>query len=140
MAVLDTRPIDNKTIPMTKQLVIMVSNGGRDPAIAAAHRLVSSELLGAIRGSGSGSISINRIYVANFNSNDVTVIDGATYAVIATIPVGTNPNGVGVNPLTNRIFVTNQDDNTVSVINGVTNTVIATVPVGAHPFAVGVNP
>jgi YVTN family beta-propeller protein len=60
--------------------------------------------------------------------------------VIATIPVGTNPNGVGVNPLTNRIFVTNQDDNTISVINGVTNTVIATVPVGAHPFTVGVNP
>jgi YVTN family beta-propeller protein len=62
-----------------------------------------------------------------------------TNTVIATIPVGTNPNGVGTNPLTNRIYVTNQDDNNVSVIDGVTQTVITTILVGARPFAVGVN-
>jgi YVTN family beta-propeller protein len=62
--------------------------------LVTAHRLVSSELLGANGGSGSGSISVNRIYVANLNSNNVSVIDGATNAVIATIPVGVNPAGV----------------------------------------------
>ena len=68
------------------------------------------------------------------------MISGLTNTVFATIPVGDNPNGVGVNPLTNLIYVTNQDDNTVSVIDGVTNLVITTIPVGSRPFSVGVNP
>ncbi|MCJ7992690.1 hypothetical protein MUB15_31740 [Priestia sp. OVS21] len=42
--------------------------------------------------------SVNRIYVANSSSNNVSVIDGNTNSVIATVPVGTNPRGVGVNP------------------------------------------
>ena len=64
----------------------------------------------------------------------------AAYQVTATIPVGTNPVGVGVNPLTNRIYVSNNGDNTVSVIGGLANAVIATVPVGSGPVGVGVNP
>lgn len=87
----------------------------------------------------AGSISVNRIYVANFNFDVVTVIDGATNTVITQIPVGVNPFRVGVNPLTNRIYVSNFTGNSVSVIDGVTNTVIATVPVGTTPGEVGVN-
>lgn len=68
------------------------------------------------------------------------MIGGLTNTVITTIPVGNNPNGAGVNPLTNRIYITNQDDNTVSVIDGVTQTVISVIPVGARPFSVGINP
>ena len=51
--------------------------------LVAAHRLVSSEL--EIEGDNT---SVNRIYVANFNSNDVSVINGDTNTVIATIPGG----------------------------------------------------
>lgn len=61
-------------------------------------------------------------------------------SVIATIPVGTGPNGIAVNENTNRIYVTNYADNTVSVIDGNINSVIATVPVGAGPSGIGVNP
>jgi YVTN family beta-propeller protein len=64
----------------------------------------------------------------------------AAYQVTATIPVGSNPNGVGVNPLTNRIYVANNGNNTVSVIDGLANAVIATVPVGSGPVGIGVNP
>ncbi|MCK6623694.1 MAG: hypothetical protein DPW09_02040 [Anaerolineae bacterium] len=60
--------------------------------------------------------------------------------VIATIPVGGQPEGVDINPNTNRIFVTNSASNTVSVIDGVINTVVATIPVSAKPAAVAVNP
>jgi YVTN family beta-propeller protein len=38
----------------------------------------------------------NRIYVANFVSNDVSVIDTGSNAVIATIPVGKNPEAHGL--------------------------------------------
>ncbi len=46
----------------------------------------------------TGSISTNRIYVRNPNSNNVSVIDRITNSVIKTIPVGNAPVGVGVNP------------------------------------------
>ena len=36
--------------------------------------------------------------------------------VVATVPVGSSPRGVAVDPSTNRIYVTNSGDGTVSVI------------------------
>jgi YVTN family beta-propeller protein len=60
--------------------------------------------------------------------------------VVATVPVGSSPFGVGVNPTTNRIYVSNFGSNTASVIDGATDAVVATVPVGSSPLGVGVNP
>jgi YVTN family beta-propeller protein/autotransporter-associated beta strand protein len=59
--------------------------------------------------------------------------------VIATIPVGASPAGVGENAAINRTYVANNGSNTVSVINDLTNTVVATIPVGTRPNAVGVD-
>src|SRR5438132_14037951 len=75
-----------------------------------------------------------------FGLSGIFVTPVEAYQVTVTIAVGSNPNGVAVNPLTNRIYVANSDDNTVSVIDGSTNTVIATILVGSHPVGVGVNP
>ena len=80
------------------------------------------------------------VYVANFNSNTVSVIDPSTNTVVATIPVGTNPVGIAFNPNNGDLYVTNADDNNVSVIDGTTNTVTATIPVGNGPFDVAFNP
>ena len=67
--------------------------------------------------------------------------DEGLTTVIATVPVGDVPQGVGVNPTTNRVYVANFDDDTVSVIDGATNAVIATIPGGVSgPHDVGVNP
>lgn len=82
----------------------------------------------------------NRIYVANQESDTVSVIDGATHGVISTIGVGNGPAGVGVNSVTQRIYVANYLSNNVSIIDGATNTVVATVPVGSDPNGVAVNP
>jgi len=85
----------------------------------------------------------NKTYVANYCGNDpscantslgtVSVINGLTNTVDATITVGIHPAFVLINPLTNKIYVTNRRDSTVSVINGATNAVTATIPVGLHP-------
>src|SRR5713101_1730527 len=56
----------------------------------------------------------NKIYVANKNSNNVTVIDGANPTKTPPpppVPAGTNPAGVAVNPVTNKIYVANQGSN-----------------------------
>ena len=81
----------------------------------------------------------NRIYVPNWGSNSVSVINAATNSVVATVGVGANPWGVAVNSVTNRIYVANYWSNNVSVINGATNTVVATVAVGANPLGVAVS-
>ena len=41
----------------------------------------------------------NRVYVTNYDSNNVTVIDGATNST-TTISVGSHPVGMAVNPVT----------------------------------------
>ncbi|TET95402.1 MAG: hypothetical protein E3J29_06945, partial [Dehalococcoidia bacterium] len=46
----------------------------------------------------------------------VSVIDGATNAVVATIPVGDRPEDVGVNLNTDRVYAANCYDDTLSVI------------------------
>jgi YVTN family beta-propeller protein len=80
-------------------------------------------------------------YVANFGSNTVSVIDTATNKVAATVPVGTNPTGVAVNPNGQLAYVANQSDNTVSVIRTATNVVVGLpIPVGTTPNAVAVTP
>jgi len=97
-------------------------------------------------GMGPFGVAVNptthRVYVANSDSNSVSVIDGATNTVVGSpIAVGTTPIGVGVNSKTNRIYVGNYSSNTVSVIDGVTNTVISSsIQVGSRPFGVGINP
>jgi YVTN family beta-propeller protein len=60
--------------------------------------------------------------------------------VKATIPVGSGPDGIAVDPVTHTIYVTNQSGNSVSVINGGTDAVTATVGVGSSPAGIAVDP
>ncbi|MBP8296110.1 MAG: hypothetical protein KAX84_08380, partial [Burkholderiales bacterium] len=81
-------------------------------------------------------------FVTNKDSNNVSVIDLATNAVVATVPVGVAPMGVAINPAGTRAYVANWSSTSLSVINTATNTVIATVnfDIYAQPVGVAVNP
>ena len=74
----------------------------------------------------------NKIYVANYGSNNVTVIDGATNAT-TTVAAGTSPYAVAVNPVTNKIYVANHGSANVTVIDGATNGT-TTVAAGTIPM------
>ncbi|MGD0115689.1 MAG: YncE family protein [Dehalococcoidia bacterium] len=83
----------------------------------------------------------NRIYVANYDTDNVSVIDGATNTVVATVPVGHGPSELAVNPATNRIYVVStKSDNRIFVIDGATNTVATTITMDTQPRAVAVDP
>lgn len=88
----------------------------------------------------------NRIYVANFNNDNISVIDGSSNQEIATIEIGAAPQGICVNPATNRIYVTHDgDDRTfdrdvLTVIDGSTNQVIDTFKTSVNLEWVDVNP
>jgi len=84
-------------------------------------------------------------YITNEGSSTVSVIDTATNTVIATIPVGSHPQGVAVTPDGSRVYVANEGGlegvGTVSVISTATNTVTGIpIPVGSLPIGVAVTP
>jgi len=81
----------------------------------------------------------NKIYVTNYGDGTVSVIDGATNLVTATIPVRTGPGALAINTTTNMIYVCNWGENTVSVINGATNADVGPILVGTTPSFVTVN-
>lgn len=86
------------------------------------------------------SPATNKIYVANYDSNDVSVIDGATNTVTRVAdPNATSPIAVAVNPITNKVYVANYASTNITVIDGATNS-ISTVRTGSQPYAVAVNP
>jgi len=63
----------------------------------------------------------------------VTVIDGATDRVIATVAVGERPLALCYNPTNNKVYCANADDSSVTVIDGTSDVVVATIGVGAGP-------
>lgn len=57
------------------------------------------------------------VFATNFIKNSVAVIDTTTNTLVATVPVGRQPNEVAVTLDGTLAFVTNQNDTTVSVIS-----------------------
>jgi len=82
----------------------------------------------------------NRIYAASISDSSVYVIDCSDNSVIADIPVGHYPYGLGVNQVTNKIYVARTYSDSVFVIDGSTYSVIDSISVGSAPLGVAVNP
>jgi len=86
---------------------------------------------------GAGAIPDgSKIYVANQNSETVSVVDGKGRNVIGIIPVGKSPVRVAVSSDGSKVVVTNKDSNNVSVIDVKTDTVIKTLTTGKEPVGV----
>ena len=119
------------------------------PPNAAGQVVTATIAAGAAPEAVAVNTVTNKIYVANFLSSNVTVIDGATNFT-TTVPAGLNPVGVAVNEATNKIYVANRGDcsplgkcqsrGSVTVIDGTTNSTTTVVDVNANgPRAVAVN-
>ncbi len=108
-----------------------LSNEANDRTGAADGRLVGGPVDVKAFGAKAAPIPTTQCpamlaYIANLDSNDVSVIDTSNDTVLATVPVGNSPFGVAVKPDGTRVYVTNDSDNTVSVIDTFNNTVVAT--------------
>lgn len=79
-------------------------------------------------------------YVTNFDSDDVSVIDLATRAVVATIPVQPGPIGVAVSRDGARAFVASFQSGTLSIIDTASLRVHDTVPIGDSANGVVLTP
>jgi YVTN family beta-propeller protein len=88
----------------------------------------------------------NKVYVSNSTNQNVSVIDGTTDTVVATVdaPDGLNPQFIAVNSATNKIYVTyggnanGEQVNGLMKIDGASNATVATypLPLGANAFAI----
>src|SRR3989475_3324838 len=93
-----------------------------------ANVTVGNSPQGVAHDSGNGYV-----YVANWGSDTVTVIDGTT--VVATVPVGRLPRGVGYNGENGYVYVGDHGSQNINQINR--KTTGATDPAPGRPVAVG---
>jgi YVTN family beta-propeller protein len=77
-----------------------------------------------------------RLYVG---AGDVHVIDTATDAIVASIPMAATPNAIAVAPDGGRVYVTSSNPDLV-VIDAATNTPLDPIPLGVASIAVVVHP
>jgi YVTN family beta-propeller protein len=83
------------------------------------------------------SLDNDLIYVSNFGQFNVTgtvsVINGTTNTIVATIYIDKNPQAIAYNPANGLFYVANTYSNTLSIINGTSNSLIGSIPVGDVP-------
>src|ERR1019366_4220805 len=76
-------------------------------------------------------------YISDGGGNAVVVFDRSTLATVATIPAGTNPDGIIFEPATKTVWAFNGRSKDVTVIDAATRKVVATIPLPGKPeFAV----
>jgi YVTN family beta-propeller protein len=61
------------------------------------------------------------------------------YQLVASVPIGTRPTGVGVSPDGTRVYVADRFTREVWVVDTSTDTVVAKIPMGAGPNGVTVS-
>jgi YVTN family beta-propeller protein len=74
------------------------------------------------------------VYVSNWLSNNISVIDPASNQVTATIPGLIAPKGMAASPDGSRLYVANQDQSSLAVINTVSRSVVDTIFLPDVPF------
>ena len=82
-----------------------------------------------------------KLYTTNLGSNNSTVIDTKTNAVINTIALANNPFGVVTNPVLNKVYFSNYNSGSVSVLNPCSNNIEFIITgLGTNPSGMSVSP
>ena len=67
-----------------------------------------------------------RIFVSNERSNTISVINGDTHKIEATVEVGTRPRGIGLSPDNRELYVAISEDNAIAVVDPISLKVLRT--------------
>jgi YVTN family beta-propeller protein len=121
--------------------IVYVTEIGKDTLVAYHEDTGNAETAstGAMPDAVAMDEVANRIYVANYVGDSVTVLDGSTLKPLATIAAGHHPQALAVDGRRHRVFVANTHSNNVTVIDGASNRVLATLPGGMNPYAIAVD-
>jgi PQQ-dependent catabolism-associated beta-propeller protein len=80
------------------------------------------------------------VYVSNEKDNSISVIDGDTYEVLETVPVGQRPRGIILSKDNSKLFVCTSDDDHIEVLDLSTFEVVGTLPSGPDPETFDISP
>jgi YVTN family beta-propeller protein len=104
----------------TAVMAVDLATGQATPALVPLNR-------------GHGALPIpgtGRVIATNGGSDTAVVFDGATGAVVATIPTGKKPDAVAYDPATKTVWVMNAGSGDITVVDAATLAVKGTVAVG----------
>lgn len=103
--------------------------------------LKTKSIIGSIVANGVHGIALapdlKRGFISNGADNTVTVFDLTTLKILATIPVGKNPDAICYEPTTHKVFAFNGKSHTATVIDGEKSKIVGEIPLEGKPeFAV----
>src|SRR6202046_5205317 len=98
----------------------------------------SGKVVGSITGlKGTHGVALDDSgkygYVSDGGANVVVVLARATLATVASIPAGTNPDGIAFEPVTKTVWAFNGRSSNATVIDTNTQKVVATIPLPGKP-------
>jgi YVTN family beta-propeller protein len=98
----------------------------------------SGKVVGSITGlKGTHGVALDDSgkygYVSDGGANVVLVFDRATLATVASIPAGTNPDGIAFEPVTKTVWAFNGRSSNATVIDTGQQKVVATIPLDGKP-------
>lgn len=98
----------------------------------------TGKMVGAITGlKGTHGVALDPDgklgYISDGGANAVVVFDRHTLATLASIPAGTNPDGITYEPVTRTVWAFNGRSNNVTVIDSSSRSVAATIALPGKP-------
>jgi YVTN family beta-propeller protein len=79
-----------------------------------------------------------KVYVTNFKSTTVTIIDGNTNKAVSEIEVGSSPYGIGINSDTKMLYVAREHANILSIVNTTSGNIVKEISL-VEPYDLAVN-
>ena len=113
---------------------LYITHGGRVEVLDTT----TGKPVGAITGlKGTHGVALDDAgkfgYISDGRANTVVVFDRGTLATVATIPVGTNPDGIAFEPVTKTVWTFNGGSKDATVVDTASRKVIATVALPGRP-------
>ncbi len=84
--------------------------------------------------------SSDRMFVADYLTNEVRVLNASNRTAVAELPLGNNTDAVLYDAASGDIFTANWGSQNVSVVNGTTDALVATFAMPGAPFSLGYDP
>jgi YVTN family beta-propeller protein len=81
-----------------------------------------------------------RIYVANSDGDNITIIDPVTNKTAGEIKVSNNPHGIVASPDKKRFYVSSEGDNVLDVVDRASAKIIRRIPLGPRPNNLAITP
>lgn len=127
-----------KLFASTEAGEVVILDTGLDTIVSILDSGTSAEFVGSL---DSVAIDDSRdsVYISNFSTNKVLVVNTVTNTLVTTISVGTEPKGIAVAPTLGKGIVCNTAGNLVSIINLTGNTVAASIAmslVGSNAYPI----